>query len=75
MDLCHEEKRRELETRLGKFCRITRPLINNQQLFIEVNYRKNQSEIIRLCFQNPIINIEDLRKLIAETDNEERVSR
>jgi hypothetical protein len=41
MDLCHEEKRKELETRLGNFCRITRPLIHNQQLFIEVNYRIN----------------------------------
>jgi hypothetical protein len=36
LDLSHEEKRRELETRLGKFCTITRPLINNQKLFIEV---------------------------------------
>jgi hypothetical protein len=36
MDLCHEEKRRELEIRLGKFCTITRPLITNQEFFIEV---------------------------------------
>lgn len=36
MDLRHEEKRRTLETRLARFCKITRPLIAQTQLFDEV---------------------------------------
>ena len=35
-DIRHQEKRRELETRLGKFCAITKIFIDNQKLFIEV---------------------------------------
>ena len=38
MNLSHEEKRRELETRLGKFSKMTKALIAHQQLFIQVNY-------------------------------------
>jgi hypothetical protein len=36
MESRYKEKQRELETRIGKFCKITRPLINNQELFIQV---------------------------------------
>jgi hypothetical protein len=42
VDLRHQEKRRELETRLGKFCAITKTFIDNQNLFIEVKYRINE---------------------------------
>lgn len=42
MNLSHEEKRRELETRLGKFSKMTKALIAHQQ----VNY----SQYILLIF-------------------------
>ncbi|CAF0953552.1 unnamed protein product [Adineta ricciae] len=54
----YKEKRRELDARLARFCTITRPLLDNSSLFL----------------QNPIINIDELRKLIREADTEERVS-
>ncbi|CAF3603471.1 unnamed protein product [Rotaria sp. Silwood1] len=58
MDLRHQEKRRELETKLGQFRSIVKPLIDNQQLFTE----------------NPIININELKKLVTEVDTEEKVT-
>lgn len=47
MNLSHEEKRRELETRLGKFSQMTKALIAHQQLFIQVN----SSQYIPLIFE------------------------
>ncbi|CAF1400921.1 unnamed protein product [Adineta steineri] len=57
-DVRNKDKRRELETKVTKFCTITRPLVENRQLFKE----------------NPIINMDELRKLIGEVDTEKRVS-
>jgi len=37
MDFIHTEKRKELEDRLKQFVQLTRALLNNKQLFIEVN--------------------------------------
>ncbi|CAF3690411.1 unnamed protein product [Rotaria sordida] len=58
MDSRHQEKRRQLETTLGKFRSIVKPLIDNQQLFTE----------------NSIININELKKLVAEVDTEEKLN-
>ncbi|CAF4550853.1 unnamed protein product [Rotaria sp. Silwood2] len=58
MDLRHQEKRRELEAKLGKFRSILKPLIDNQQLLTE----------------NPIINVNELKKLVTEVDTEEKVT-
>jgi hypothetical protein len=41
LDQRHQEKRKELEARLGKICKIVRPLIDNQYLFKEVINTKN----------------------------------
>ncbi|CAF1269614.1 unnamed protein product [Rotaria sordida] len=58
MDSRHQEKRRQLETTLGKFRSIVKPLIDNQQLFTK----------------NSIININELKKLVAEVDTEEKLN-
>ena len=49
MDLRHEEKRRALETRLARFCKITRPLIAHDQLFAEVRLDSRHPPGICLC--------------------------
>ncbi|CAF0778122.1 unnamed protein product [Rotaria sordida] len=58
LDQRHQEKRKELEIRLGKFCKAIKPLIDNQHLFTD----------------NSIIDIDELQGLIAETEAEERVT-
>jgi len=57
LDQRHQEKRKELEIRLGKICKIIRPLIYNQYLFKE----------------DSIINIDELQQLITDTEAEEKV--
>jgi hypothetical protein len=42
LDQRHQEKRKVLETRLGKICNIVRPLIDNQYLFKQVMNKKEK---------------------------------
>ncbi|CAF1066100.1 unnamed protein product [Adineta ricciae] len=58
LDHQHQTKRKELETRLGKFCQMIRPLIDNQHLFR----------------QNSLIDINELQRLITDTEAEEKVT-
>ncbi|UJR33572.1 hypothetical protein I4U23_021010 [Adineta vaga] len=58
LDQQSQEKRKELETRLGKFCKMIRPLIDNQHLFK----------------QNSIIDIDEIQRLITDTEAEEKVT-
>lgn len=57
LDQRHQEKRRELETRLGKICRMIKPLIDNQDLFNEES----------------MVDIDELQQLITDTEAEQRV--
>ncbi|CAM2716368.1 unnamed protein product [Rotaria socialis] len=57
MNLCQQEKQFDLEKKLAKFRSIVQPLIDHEQLFTK----------------NPIINIDELQKLITDIDNEKQV--
>ncbi|CAF2108518.1 unnamed protein product, partial [Rotaria magnacalcarata] len=58
LDQRHQEKRKELEIRLGKICKSIKPLIDNQHLFKE----------------NSIIDFDELQDLITDTEAEQRVT-
>ncbi|CAM4859045.1 unnamed protein product [Rotaria socialis] len=58
LDQRHQEKRKELEIRLGKICKSIKPLIDNQHLFKE----------------NSIIDFNELQDLITDTEAEQRVT-
>ncbi|CAF3336486.1 unnamed protein product [Rotaria sp. Silwood1] len=58
LDQRHQEKRKELETRLGKICKAIKPLIDNQYLLKD----------------NSIIDIDELEELIADNEAQERVT-
>ncbi|CAF1354022.1 unnamed protein product, partial [Adineta steineri] len=58
LDQRNQEKRKELEIRLGNFCKIIKPLIDNQHLSKEKS----------------IIDLDELQQLITDTEAEERVT-
>jgi hypothetical protein len=73
LDQRNQEKRKELEKRLGKICRIVRPLIDNHYLFREV---RNTTLILRrLNFfsKEPMIDMDELQQIITDTEAEEKV--